>query len=316
MNSSINEIKNVITSAENILVLTHQNPDGDAIGSALAVYHAIKQLNKKVDIIMLKYPNIFSFLPSFNEIRNNSDEEYDLVITTDCADINRVEQPKPFFQNAKNTINIDHHRTNNYFANYNYIEKEGPATTQTLYELFQELNITITKEIGDCLITGLITDTGGFKYQTVSSKTFKMAADLYDIGVNISYIYIKVLQTKSKPQFELSKLATSRIEFFCNDQVGFSYITLKDEENCKANPGDHEGIVDIIKSIEGIEVAVFLHESEEGFKVSLRSNNSVDVSKIADVLGGGGHFRAAGCLIKESIEEAKKILIEEISKSL
>ena len=312
-NDSFEDIKNVILSSKSILVLTHKSPDGDAIGSALAMYQAILQLDKDVDVMVIDYSNIFKVLPMTNKIKETSTKEYDLVITLDCSTQNRIEESSNFFEKAKHTINIDHHNTNDYFGEYNYIDRNGPATCQTLYKFFIDQDIIIDKKIGDCLIAGIITDTGGFKYST-NSITFDIASYLYKLGVNISKIYVSTMQTKTKSQFALSKLATIRLEFFYNDTEAFTYITLKDERKVNAKTGDHEGIVDIGKSIEGVEISILLHEGEEGYKVSLRSNNHVDVSKIALNLGGGGHKHAAGCLLKMSTEEAKQTLLKEIEK--
>lgn len=314
-NDSFYDLKEVIDKSKNILVLTHESPDGDAIGSALAMYQGLIQLNKETDVMVINYSNLFKFLPAANKIKETSNKEYDLVITLDCGTKERVKESSNFFDRAKHTINIDHHDSNEYFGEYNYVDKKGPATCQTLYQMFLEIGIIIDKKIGECLIAGIITDTGGFKYST-NSLTFDIASHLYKLGVNISKTYINTMQTRTKPQFVLTNIATSRLEFFHNDEIAFTYITLKDEEKVNAQIGDHEGIVDVGKAIEGVEVSIFLHEGTDGFKVSLRSNNRVDVGKIAVKLGGGGHKHASGCLLKNSVEEAKKILLKEIEPLL
>jgi phosphoesterase RecJ-like protein len=314
-NDSFEEIKEVIDSAKNILVLTHKSPDGDAVGSALAMYQALIQLDKEADVMVINYSNLFKFLPSASKIKETSNKEYDLVITLDCSTKARVEESSNFFDQALHTINIDHHYSNEYFGEFNYVDKQGPATCQTLYKMFLDLGIIIDKKIGECLIAGIITDTGGFKYST-NSLTFDIASHLYKLGVNISKTYINTMQTKTKSQFALTNLATERLEFLKDGQIAFTYITLKDEKKVNAQTGDHEGIVDVGKSVEGVEVSIFLHEGEEGFKVSLRSNNKVDVGKVSINLGGGGHKKAAGCLLKMSVKEAKEVLLKEIEPLL
>lgn len=315
-NDSFEDIKKVIEESKNILVLGHKSPDGDAVGSALAMYLALLQLDKEADVMLIDYSEMFKFLPGASKIKETSNKEYDLVITLDCATLNRVEQSQDFFSKAKHTINIDHHPTNEGFAEYNYVDRGGPATCQALYKFFLDEGIIIDKKIGECLIAGIITDTSGFKNNTTNSITFDIASHLYKLGVNISKTYINAMGTKTKPQFALTNLATSRLEFFCEGRVAFTYIKLADEKKVSAKTGDHEGIVDVGRTIEGVDVSIFLHECLEGFKVSLRSNSKYDVSKVALKLGGGGHKQAAGCLIAKPLEEAKKILLKEIKEIL
>lgn len=316
MNCQIKELKKIIDAAQKILILTHQSPDGDAVGSSLALYSALKNNQKDVDTIIIDYPDIFQFLPETSNILTTSNKDYDLIITVDCSDIKRVAQDKNYYSEKTLILNIDHHPTNNFFGDYNYVDADAPATTQILYRLFKDLNLNLTKEIGECLTAGLVTDTGGFKHSNVNAETFLMAADLINKNVNISDIYVKVLQTKTRPQFELTNLATSRLELFFNDQVAFTYINLEDEKKFEAKTGDHEGIVDIGRALEGIEVSIFLHQSESGYKVSLRSNNYVNVAEVSQAFGGGGHLKAAGCLIELPLDKAKDAILKEVEKQL
>ena len=165
-------------------------------------------------------------------------------------------------------------------------------------------------------MTGIITDTGGFSYNT-TSETFEFAAEILRLGVNISEIFRRTLNTKNKANFELSKRATERMEFLENGKIAFTYITTKDMDEVGAVKGDHEGIVDIGKNIEDVEVSVFLHEiKNKGFKLSLRSLDYVDVASIAIMFGGGGHKKAAGADVKGSVEQIKAKVIKEIKKQL
>lgn len=318
MNSDIilESIVSSIHSASKIVILTHESPDGDAVGSSLGMYIALKQLKKDVDIVLDEYSKVFDFLPYIEDIKKEVDREYDLAIALDCASYNRLYDPKGVFSKSKGTISIDHHASNTYFADYNYVEGKNPAASQVILKILRRLEITFTKEICECLIAGIITDTGGFRYDTVNEETFQFAAKILDLGVSISDIYIRAFGTMSKAQFSLSQIATSRLELLFKDRIAITYITMSDEKKCEALKGDHEGIVNIGQNIEGVEVSVFLHECEKGFKVSLRSNNDVDVSIIASVFGGGGHSKAAGCLIESSLEDAKKMLIKEIKRVL
>ena len=180
---------------------------------------------------------------------------------------------------------------------------------------FQD-GIKLTKEIATCLMTGIITDTGGFCYNA-TAETFEFAADIMRLGVNISEIFTKTLYTKNKANFELNKIARERMEFLEDGKVTFTYITNEDQETAGAVQGDHEGIVEIGKYIEDVEVSIFLHETKEkGYKISLRSLEYVDVAKIAIMLGGGGHLKAAGAYMRGTPEEIKNKVLKEIKKQL
>lgn len=318
MNSEVefSEIIEKITNSKKIVIFTHESPDGDAIGSSLAVYLGLKQLKKEVDIICDKHSRVFDFLECIKFIKSETDEEYDLGISLDCASKKRLYDPKGAFDKCKYTVAIDHHDSNTYFANSNYVEGKSPAAAQTVIKFLKKLNITITKEIGECLMVGIITDTGGFKYASVNADTFNFAADMLEIGVAISDIYLKVFSSQTKAQFLLNRVANDRLEILNKNRVAFTYILMEDEKKVNAETGDHEGIVDIGRNIEGIEVSIFARESAEGFRMSFRSNTYVDVAEIAKVFDGGGHCRAAGCVINMSLEEVKKAVLKETYKRL
>lgn len=314
---TLDNIKEEIGKANSIVLLTHENPDGDAMGSSLAMYAALKELNKNVDVIIPEYSKTYEFLPGIEEIKQEGKEEqYDLAIALDCADIKRLNGFAKYFENAKVKISIDHHGMNTMFGDYNYVDPAAPACCQILVVILEYLKIDITKEIGTCLLTGIITDTGGFKYPGVTAETFEFAAWLLTSGVNVSNIYKKVLQVKTKASFELSKLATNRLEFLEDGKISFTYITKADEESVGAKTGDHEGLVEIGRDIEGVEVSIFIREAEKGFKVSLRSNEYVNVSDVCLMFGGGGHRRAAGCSMQGTLEQVKNKLVNEVKKVL
>lgn len=313
---TIDHIKEEIEKAKKIVLLTHESPDGDAIGSSLAMYLALKGMGKEVDVIIPEYSKTFAFLPGADEIKQESSENYDLAIALDCADMKRLNGWSNYFEDAKTTISIDHHGSNKMFADYNFVDPVSPACAQILVVVLQGLEVEITKAIGTCLLTGIITDTGGFQYPGVNTETFEFAAWLLRIGVNVSDIYKRVLQVKTKPNFELSKLVTERLEFFEDGKITFTYITKEDEKNVKANTGDHEGLVEIGRDIEGVEVAIFLRETDKGFKASLRSNSKVNVSDVCILFGGGGHPRAAGCNIPGTLEQVKEKILSHVKTYL
>ena len=314
---TLDDILEQINQAEKIVILTHENPDGDAVGSSLAMYHALKAYGKSPDLIIPEHPRVFDCLPGINEIKTQSDiEHYDLAISLDCATIKMLNGFSKYFENAKVKVCVDHHSTNTMFGDYNYVNPAAPACAQILLVVLEYFGIEITKEIGTCILAGIITDTGGFKYQGVTAETFEFVAWLLNKGVDVSKVYRQVLQTKTKSNFELNRIASDRIEFFENGKIAYTYITKEDEEKVNAENGDHEGIVEIGRDIEGVEVSVFIRQTSKGCKISLRSNDYVNVSDACMVFGAGGHPRAAGCTIQGTIEQAKEKVLKEVSRLL
>ena len=319
MNSQIelDNIIEVINKAKKIGIFTHVNPDGDAIGSSMALYLSLKQLNKEVDIIADEYSRCFNFLSNLEEIKKEGSKDYDLAIALDCATKGRLFDPNNSFDNSITSVSIDHHASNTFFANFNYVEGKSPAACKTLVKVLKRLNVSLNKEIGECLMAGIITDSGGFRYDTVDDETFEFAAQMLDLGVNISDIYYRTFDIKTKAQFKLSAIATERLKFYCNEKVALTYLTKGDFVKAKASAGDHEGIVNIGRNIEGVEVSIFLREDlDDIYKVSLRSNNYVNVSEIAEVFDGGGHEKAAGLTIEDKLDVAIKKLVKETKKRL
>ena len=191
-----------IKKAEKIVIMAHETPDGDAIGSVLSMYLALKKLGKEADVIVKEFPRTFSFLPGAKNIKTKSDiEKYDLAISLDCADLKRL-VGREYFEKAEKTIVIDHHGTNTMYGDLNFVNPVSPACCEILAGMLEYFDISIDSEIGSCLVAGIITDTGGFKYSSVTAETFEFTAELLRKGVNVSEIYQRVLETKTKSSFE------------------------------------------------------------------------------------------------------------------
>lgn len=233
---TLDNIKKEIEKANTIAIFTHESPDGDAVGSSLAMYQALKQMGKNVDVIIPEFSKTFNFLPCVDEIRKEGryDIQYDLGISLDCTDTKRLEGFEPWYDEAKIKISIDHHGTNTMFADYNYVDPVAPACAQILIVVLTSMGIKINKDIGTCILAGIITDTGGFKYEGITTETFEFTANLLRLGVNVSEIYKKVLQVKTKANFELTKLVVDRMEFFKEGRIAFTYITIEDEQKVNA----------------------------------------------------------------------------------
>lgn len=305
----------LINDSEKILVMAHESPDGDAIGSSMAFYLALKNMHKVVDIVIPELPSTFSFLEGTNDILTTSDKEYDLAIVVDCATKERIGQINNEFDRCKRGIVIDHHISNANYGDINYVEGDTASCCQVIYYLFKDWNIEITKPIGEALLSGSLTDTNGFRNNNVDKNTFLMAADMVDYGIDIHKIYYLVLSLKTMPQYMLMKMTLDRLEMFEDGKIAFSYISHEDMENVGAKKGDHEGLVDIGRNIGGVEVSIFMRE-EDGYRISFRSNGKVNVNEIAKKFGGGGHMMAAGARVNDNFKETKDKLIEETIKEL
>lgn len=312
--STLDKIFEEINKANSIVILVHENPDGDAVGTSLALYTALKGAGKEcVDIVIPEYPKIFSFLPNADEIKKEgSRDNYDLAIAVDCSTVKMLSSWTKYFVNAETKIVIDHHGTNTMFGDYNFVNPDSPACAEVMIVALDHFNYEITKEVGTCLLAGIITDTGGFKYSGVTAETFEFVAELLKKGVNVSDTYRRVLQVKTKSAFELTRIASERIEFFENGKIAFTYITLEDQERVNSSLGDHEGIVDLGRDVEGVKISIFVRAIKgKGLKVSLRSNEEVDVDEMALMFGGGGHPKAAAFSIDGDIQAVKARVIEE-----
>lgn len=318
---TLDEIKEKLDNSKNILVLVHDNPDGDAIGSGVAMYLALKNMGKEVDFILPSYPSCFREVLNLDSIVKQDEDvkdSYDLAISLDCASTKQVHL-YDVYEKVDNKINIDHHPSNTMFGDFNYINSDSPACAQLLYVVFNYLNIEITTDIAKALVAGIITDTGGFKYSGVTEETFAITADLLSHGFKIADIYQKVFSEKSKSKFLLHQIAMNRVEFLLDGKLAYTYITDEDFKSVDAEDGDSDGIVELGRDVEGVEVSLYLKVKEDGeIKGSLRSNQYVNVSELAQIYGGGGHIRAAGFTLPKdfTLEKAKTNLVSTIKEYL
>ena len=304
---TLDEIKKEIEKAKTIAILVHDNPDGDAIGSAIAMSYSIEQLGNKADIIIPEYPSNFEFLPKTKEfLKESENKNYDLAIALDCGSQKQVHGYEEYFETAKTKVVIDHHRSNPMYGDFNYVDEHSPAVCQLLLAIFNYYNIEITKEIGEAILSGIITDTGGFRYDSVTEETFDFVAELYRKGIKVSDVYQRVFSDKTISKFKLRQIAMNRYELLEDGKVAYTYITKEDEKNVNAQNGDHDGIVEIGRDIDSVEVSFFLRETDKGIKGSIRSKNYVNVSEISMMFGGGGHIRAAGFTIDGDMEKIKE----------
>ncbi len=307
----------LINEYDNIYICSHVQPDGDNIGSTLALYMAIKKKKENVKVIKAdEIPSDYLFLPNIQVIKEFSiDEPVDLFISLDSSDIDRLGPGKELLKRAKKVINIDHHVTNNGFGDVNIVLPSASATGEIVYKFIKHMDVEIDKDIATCLYTAISTDTGRFMYSNTTYETHLIVSELLKIGIDVNSININLYQNRSIERTKLFLEALSNMEFYLDGKIGIAVVTQEMLSKNNAKLEDSEGIVSFIRDTSTIEVACLLKEmSEKEIKVSLRSKQHVDVSKIALNFGGGGHIRAAGCTIFDTIDNAKKAVLDEILK--
>lgn len=316
---TLDEIYKEIKKSNSFVILTHENPDGDAIGSAITMALALKYIGKQdVDIYLKEYPECYKFLPGVEMIKSEIQKvKYDMAIVVDCSNLTRISgMYRDLFENSDVKVQFDHHNKNSMFADYNIVNPVSPACCQVLSSTLDYFKIEINKEIATNILTGIITDTYGFQIPETSAESFEFAAYALSKGVNVSKIYRQVLTLVSKPRFDIQNLATQRLEFFEEGKIAYTYITKEDERKFGTKNGDLSSIVEIARNIDTVEISIFVYEKEKGYKVSIRTNEYVDASAICLTFGGGGHFFAAGVSIAKELPNIKEEIIKEAKKYL
>lgn len=304
----------LIKESDNILIASHVQPDGDSIGSILALGMAIEKLKGKVRILKVDdIPSDYQFLPNIELIKEFDDENIDLFIALDCGDMERLGSGKKLALKAKQIVNIDHHITNDNFGDLNIVSPSSAATGELVYKIIKKMDVQIDKNIATCLYTAISTDTGSFMYSNTTYKTHLIVAELLKIGININDININIYQSRSMERTKLFLDSLDTLEILLDDKVAIVTTTQDMLESNDAKLEDTEGIISFVRDIDTVEVACLLNEIDESeVKVSIRSKKAIDVSKICNKFNGGGHIRAAGCTIYGSIKEAKKLILKEI----
>lgn len=313
-------LNDIIKSSKNILILSHVNPDGDTLGSMCALFGIIKDnFKKKCDILTVSAaPKVYEFMPFLNQAKKLDDmdmsREYDLVINVDIASPDRACEAQKLFEKAKHTVNIDHHKTNNAYAELNYINPDASSTGEVLFDYFVKSDFKISLDSAICLYTAILTDTGSFRFDNTTRKTFECASKLTDIGVKPSDIYKKVYESDSKELVLFQAHCVSKAKFLCEDKIAYTTVFRKDMEMFSANDECMEGLTEKLRAIASTRLAFVVKEMKSGAsKISMRSKFA-DCAKICAKFGGGGHKFASGCTVKAPVDEAVNMILEEIKR--
>ncbi len=314
------EIVDLINKHEHIGIITHIMPDGDTLGSALALGAALKDMDKRVTILNQDgVPIRYRFLVDDWVVHTHIQScTCTLVIAVDCSDIDRLGNNfVQLFKNARNTINIDHHKSNTLYADLNIVETDCAATGEIIYKLIEQLPVKANRYMAECLFVALSTDTGSFSYSNTTARTFAIISKLLEYGINIGQISRELYHKRSLDKTKLIGIAINSITLYCENRVAVLYIENSAIDHLSIDEEDFEGLINYAREIDGVEVAVSIRNKGDGLKIGLRSNVYVDVSVIAQRFGGGGHERAAGCTIDSTdVNGIIKLLLAEIATHL
>jgi phosphoesterase RecJ-like protein len=318
-NQVLYKIAKSLKNAKSIVILPHVCIDGDALGASVALALALKNLEKNADVLIEEeIPSNLDFLPGLEMVGHNSDKVYDVAVNIDNGDITRLGNREAYYHNAGLRISIDHHSTNHVKADYSYVDTKAAATGEIIYDLIQNyLSGSINKDIAMCLYTAITTDTGCFRYSNTTPRTLEICADLIRQDIDFSFAIKKLFDMTSYTKLCLMKQTMNSLRLMEDGKFAVAYLSYDDIQRYKSKTDDFEGLVNIGRNLEGVEVSLFLREEEKGkFRGSLRSNDYVDASLIAEKFNGGGHIRAAGFTVEGDIEkiidDAAKVIIPAI----
>lgn len=314
-----------IRGVQRIALACHVNPDGDALGSILALTHVLRSLGKEaIPFSADGVPDIYSWMPGAEWVRTIPDSDgFPLAIVCDAGALERVGRHiRPVMEAAPVLIDIDHHVADGVFGTIQVVDSKAAATAEIVYRLIRALSVAagrdlMTKEVAECLLTGVITDTGSFRYLNVTPQTFLLAARLQRLGALPAPIAERVFEDRSLPSLKLAGRVLDALQVTPDGLVAWAQVKASDFEELGAKDVDTEGIINFVRSTHGAHVGILFREVPGGkVRISLRAREGADVNKIANVFGGGGHKLAAGCSLEPPLEEVVKRVLAETHRQL
>ena len=296
----------LLKSHDKILVLTHQNPDGDTLGSGFALLFALQAMGKHARVECSdKFPHRYGFMfPGYTP--DTFDEEF--IVAVDIADTQLLGENSEKYIGQINLC-IDHHPSNTFFADETFLVADAAATAEVICDVIDALGVTINSSMASCIYTGISTDTGCFRFSNTTAKTHRTAARMIELGVDSAEINREMFSRKTQSRIAIEREVYNTIEYHFNSRCALICMTNDMLKKAGADDSELEGVSAIPCQIEGVEVGVTLREKENGYKISLRTSKYINASHICAKLGGGGHARAAGCFVKSTLEQAKKTVL-------
>ncbi len=313
----LSQVVELIDSKRHFAITSHVRPDGDSLGSSLGLYWLLRALDKEAEVIMRDpVPPAYRKLPGAKEVRVTPaiTEKYDAVFVIECSDATR-----PGLVDLENQfiVNIDHHSTTALFGTINWIDSTASAVGEMIYNLCKAIGVRVTKEIAECVYTALVTDTGSFHYSNTTERTFKVASELVRAGVKPAKISQAVFSSYPWSKIELLGAVLATAKHDVTGRVAWMRQTLEMQQRSGASDEDADGFVNYPLSVGCIEAVALLKESAPGvYRTSLRSKGDVNVARVAEKFGGGGHRNAAGCTLHGAWEEAEAIIVRHLQAAI
>ena len=310
-----------LSTLDNYVIVGHSIPDGDSVGSLLALFLALNRMGKKAAIIMQdNLSSIYRYLPAVDNFSQPDDIELmpENVIFLDCSRIDRIgEELLERFEDRRITINIDHHHDNDFFGDYNYVDPVASSTAEIIYQLLKVMGVEISREIADCIYAGIVMDTGSFMNSNTTSTTMRIASELLLAGASVDLARNNLLESKPREEVSLLCLGLQHLEFYREGKIACMKLPFEEVRKIDALNIHPEGTINYVRSIQGVEVALMLREVNPGLiKIGYRSKTQVDVAALAARLGGGGHKRAAGAKKSGSLDQVCSLVIDMVEDVL
>ncbi|MDR3599649.1 MAG: bifunctional oligoribonuclease/PAP phosphatase NrnA [Desulfosporosinus sp.] len=317
--TSIEEMIEVLRKASTVALFSHVSPDGDCVGSMLAIGLALEKMGKEVSFFNPEpLPSYLMFLPGSSRIRQDlPSPQKEILMFVDCTDLQRVNLSMSEISPESIVLNLDHHISNQFFGHFNWVDAQASASAEIALILINQLGVEIDRDMATNLYTAIVTDTGCFQYSNTTAQTHRLTAELLEVGLDLAGIHHNIFDQKPLAQIKLLEYALKGLEISVDGQLAVMILSLEDFRECGAEQELSEGLVNHARSIAGVEVAVLLKEvGSQEIKAGLRSNLWLNVNEIAAQFGGGGHKRAAGCTLKLPMVEAKQSITTAIEEAL
>ena len=312
-------------SANRILISSHVNPDGDALGSTLALTHALRKLGKEVlPLLTDGVPEIYRWMPGAELVQRTTDRrDFDVAVVCDAGVLPRVGRSiMPVVESARILVDIDHHVADGPFGDIRILDSRAAATAELVWPLLKRLSRASARDLIDtdvalCLMAGLITDTGSFRFPNVTPYSFELAAKFQRLGAEPAPINELVFETRSYASIKLLGRALDSLQVTPDGCVAWAHVTAEDLEEFNATDAETEGVVNHVRAIKGVQVGILFREMPGNqVRISLRAREGADVNKIANAFGGGGHRLAAGCSVAPPLVEAERVVVAEALRQL
>ena len=320
--NSIEEILTPLFRAKNILITSHVSPEGDNVGSCLGLYHGLCKMGKTANVWLKDgVPDYLRFLAGADGILKGDysfDLSYDTLVVVDCGELDRIGKSsiRPITEKAT-VVNIDHHATNDFFGNANWVDPNASATGELIYRLLRKARVELDADIAQCLYAAISADTGSFKYSNTTSEALVVASELVKYGAKPEIVGRALFSYFPKEKIMLMSDVFSTLELYDDDQIAIVCVYLSMFEKTNAKPEHTEGLIDTVRNIPGVEVACFFREVDTSrTKISLRSNGRIDVARVCKIFGGGGHSMAAGAVMEADVSRTKQHVVKTLVATL